>query len=465
MASRLIEILVQEKILREEQVDSALDYHQKNEIPLASALTALRFISEEELAQVLSRKLGFPCIDLDQFEIYPDVLALIPCKTALKYRMIPFYRRGPNLTVAMVDPTDLETVEEMRFLTGLTIQPVIAKESSIVKAINRYYSSYQVKALQEIEIIDKDNGDIEDIIIAEKDTLSLDDIKKLIGKGKEDFLGKALLAEMPMPITDHVNFSVTGTSLVVPGKSYLLDVWAHLDDQRQEVIRRAKEAYQEGDTRIETKGPVRVARGAILTVNLRIPDFIVKQAEDTILWVGQIGNARFRIGVPENAGLGRHEGTITVSLDGIQIAVLRFDLEVGLEESRVGQLQARERRVRSAFASYASEDRDRVAARLQGMRKALPELDLFWDVVSLRSGEFWRKRLKDEIARRDIFYLFWSIAASRSKWVKTEWNTALEIRGIEFIDPVPLDPPDLAPPPKKLAQLHFNAWELAYTRM
>ena len=97
--------------------------------------------------------------------------------------------------------------------------------------------------------------------------------------------------------------------------------------------------------------------------------------------------------------------------------------------------------------------------------KVLPDLDLFLDVASLRSGERWEERLHQEIARRDTLYLFWSHAASRSPWVEREWRTALALKGVAGIDPVPLDSPEDVPPPIELAQhLHFNDWLLAFRR-
>jgi hypothetical protein len=70
-----------------------------------------------------------------------------------------------------------------------------------------------------------------------------------------------------------------------------------------------------------------------------------------------------------------------------------------------------------------------------------------------------------EVTGRDVFYLFWSAHARDSEWVRREWQTALQVRGIDYIDPVPLVPPDEVPPPPELAdQLHFNDWVLAYMR-
>jgi len=91
------------------------------------------------MAQGLSRQLGYPYIDLDQFEVYPDVISLIQPETAKRDLIMPIHRIRSFLTLAMVDPTDLDIVEDIRFRTGLSIQPVIASEIGIMTAIRKYY--------------------------------------------------------------------------------------------------------------------------------------------------------------------------------------------------------------------------------------------------------------------------------------------------------------------------------------
>jgi hypothetical protein len=96
------------------------------------------------------------------------------------------------------------------------------------------------------------------------------------------------------------------------------------------------------------------------------------------------------------------------------------------------------------------------------MKKVLPELDIFLDVLSLRSGQDWEQQLRLQIPAKDVFFLFWSANAACSMEVEKEWRLALELRGLEYIDPVPLVDPRESPPPKELASLHFNDLYLAY---
>ncbi len=192
------------------------------------------------------------------------------------------------------------------------------------------------------------------------------------------------------------------------------------------MIERAREAQRGKEIHLRSKGGVAVARGTSLTVRVRIPDFQVEDPEDVILWSGDIGNATFPFRVPREIDPGSYNGVVSFFVSSLEIAKLHFDLEVGQRESPAQMVPVREKRFRSAFASYASKDRDEVLARVQGIQKVLPQLDVFLDVACLRSGQHWAEQLGKEIAGRDVFYLFWSAHARDSEWVRREWQTALQ---------------------------------------
>lgn len=272
-------------------------------------------------------------------------------------------------------------------------------------------------------------------------------------------------AEMPTTLTDRVHFSVTAPREVVPGAAFVLDIWAHLEQQRAEVLERARQHVGGGPIYVQEKGPVRVARGTVLTVRVQVEGMVIQDPEDTILWEGDIGSANFPVQVPKDALPGPRAGTARFYVDAFEVAKLHFALSVGRAMAEPDTLSAQMKRYRSAFASYASEDNDEVLNILQGIKMGMPDLDVFYAEASLRAGERWPERLKQEIMARDVFYLFWSRAASVSPWVDMEWRFALEKRGIDVIKPVPLAPPHVVPPPPELAaELHFNDWILAHKR-
>jgi hypothetical protein len=261
---------------------------------------------------------------------------------------------------------------------------------------------------------------------------------------------------------DHLYFTVTAPHLVRPRDQFVINVWAHLARQRELVIRQAREAAA-GEIVAQPKGPVEVARGAVLSVQVRVEGIIIEELEDTVLWSGEIANATFVATVPHRTRERRRVGVATVRAGGLRIAEIPFVITVGRVSDREAVSHEGDP-LRTAFASYASGDRDAVLDRVQGMQKVAPQLEVFLDVLKLRSGEDWAKKLWKAIPEHDVFYLFWSRSASRSEWVEKEWRCALKTRGLDFIDPVPLVSPENVPPPRELASKHFNDWVLAFKR-
>jgi hypothetical protein len=263
--------------------------------------------------------------------------------------------------------------------------------------------------------------------------------------------------------TDPLHFSVTSPPAVHPGAHFVMDVWAHLQHQRDAVMQRAKEALGAG-VHLQSKGPVQVAGGTLISVLLRLEGLTIEDPEDFIVWTGEAANAAFLVAVPDDALEGPRAGLASIYMDALQIAKIPFVVLVSRAPADDIPLLAGGHPHRRAFASYASADRDEVLGRVQGMQKAAPQLDVFLDVLSLRSGQDWEQELWRVIPSKDIFYLFWSRNASQSEWVEKEWRCALEARGLEFIDPVPLVSPDVVPPPPELASRYFNDWILAFKR-
>jgi type IV pilus assembly protein PilB len=177
MGSNLGELLLREKLLNSEQLQSAIDYQKKNEVAMGTAIVSLGLLSEEDMAQALSRQLGYPYINLDQFEVYPDVINLIPIEIAQKYLIMPIHRIRSFLTLAMVDPTDLDVIEDIRFRTGLSIQPVIASETGIFNAINKYYgTSDSLRVKQIVDEIEQAEDTSVNVIEEEEEDYDIEEL-------------------------------------------------------------------------------------------------------------------------------------------------------------------------------------------------------------------------------------------------------------------------------------------------
>jgi molecular chaperone DnaK (HSP70) len=273
--------------------------------------------------------------------------------------------------------------------------------------------------------------------------------------------------EVSITRTDKVHFAVAAPPAARPGMSFIVDVWAHLERQRIEVERRIRQAAAQTDPSpvIRPKGPFAVARGTTLYVRLQLSDLVIERPEDVILWDGEIGNASFVVAVPQEASEGPRSGWVTVHWEGcFQIARVPLQIQVVPKLDSAAPIAHTLERLHKAFASYASADRDEVLHRIQGMQKMVPDLEVFLDVARLRSGTDWEAELWRVIPAQDVFYLFWSRNARQSPWVEKEWRCALKTRGLEFIDPVPLESPDVVAPPEELKKMHFNDWILAYQR-
>jgi len=139
MSQRLGDLLVKEKIITTEQLEQANKVQKEQSCRLGSALVKLGFLTDEDVTNFLSRQYGVPAINLSYFEIDPAVVKLIPFETAKRYQILPLSRVGASLTIAMVDPTNVFAMDDIKFMTGFNIEPVVASESSILSGIDKAY--------------------------------------------------------------------------------------------------------------------------------------------------------------------------------------------------------------------------------------------------------------------------------------------------------------------------------------
>ena len=142
MSQRLGDLLVKEKIITTEQLDQAVKVQKEGggKDRLGSVLVRLGMLSDEDVTNFLSRQYGVPAINLQYFEIDPAVVKLIPQETARRYQILPLSRVGSSLTIAMVDPTNVFAMDDIKFMTGFNIEPVVASEAAIQDGIEKAYA-------------------------------------------------------------------------------------------------------------------------------------------------------------------------------------------------------------------------------------------------------------------------------------------------------------------------------------
>lgn len=141
MPVRIGELLLKEKRISAEQLQEALTYQRTNGGKLGANLVTLGFVKDEEITALLSKQYGVPSIALNQFEIDPAVIKLVPAETARKYQIVPLSRAGATLTIAMTDPTNVFAMDDVKFMTGYNVEPVVASETAVVDSIDKYYPS------------------------------------------------------------------------------------------------------------------------------------------------------------------------------------------------------------------------------------------------------------------------------------------------------------------------------------
>ena len=139
MPVRIGELLLKEKRISPAQLQEVLTYQKTNGGKLGVNLVKLGFVKDEEITALLSKQYGVPSINLTQFEIDPAIVKLIPAETAHKYQIVPLSRAGATLTIAMTDPTNVFAMDDIKFMTGYNVEPVVASETAVADAITRYY--------------------------------------------------------------------------------------------------------------------------------------------------------------------------------------------------------------------------------------------------------------------------------------------------------------------------------------
>ena len=255
-----------------------------------------------------------------------------------------------------------------------------------------------------------------------------------------------------------VQFSAIAPKEITKGDYAMIDIAVYEEAYRHIVDR----IIEEADSPVkETFGGVgQVRQGTEITVRLSSPDVEIWDDEESAVWNGKYLHFNFAIDVPVNYAKRQILLIATVYFDGV--IATRLKMLAHCSTMREQKLSITREDVLRAFVSYASPDRSRVATIIQGMKKARPDMDVFFDVESLRSGEDWERTLHREIEGRDVLFLCWSRNAKASHWVEVEWRYAMALKGLDAIEPVPLESPDVCPPPPELNGKHFNDRALLY---
>jgi type IV pilus assembly protein PilB len=173
MSVRLGELLTKASLISPDQLKEALKLQKETGGKLGETLIKLGFVAEEDITECLSQQFGVPSINLAHFEIDSSVIKLIPPDVARKYNILPVNKTGATVTIAMADPTNVFAMDDIKFMTGYNVEPVVASELGIKAAIDKYYgttSSLELKKVME-DLQQSENADLE--VLEEEEDLDL----------------------------------------------------------------------------------------------------------------------------------------------------------------------------------------------------------------------------------------------------------------------------------------------------
>jgi len=196
MNEKMGQLLVKNNVITEEQFKKALELQKKEGGSLSSTLLRLGFISEEKLVSFLSKQYGIPAIKLSEDNIDPSVIKLIPHDVVQKYHIFPVARRGATLTVAMSDPSNVFAIDDVKFLTGYNVEPVVASESAIRNAIADYYERSDVlqSAIDSLKDLNEELNFIKDTETKEEE-IDITELKQAVEEAPVVKLVNLILSE------------------------------------------------------------------------------------------------------------------------------------------------------------------------------------------------------------------------------------------------------------------------------
>ncbi|MBL7070667.1 MAG: Flp pilus assembly complex ATPase component TadA [Candidatus Omnitrophica bacterium] len=180
LRDKFVELLLTNKYITKEQLDLAIKEQKKRKCSISEILILQGLISQKDLMVLLSQELNIPPINLSKYKIAPDVLKIVPERTARQYNVLPVSAIGKTLTLAMADPLNIFAIDDVGMLTKYRIDPVIATEQDIKEAIAGYYGGHSEMA--ELVKEAEDGGGEEDIEVVEEEEI---DVTQLTEESKK----------------------------------------------------------------------------------------------------------------------------------------------------------------------------------------------------------------------------------------------------------------------------------------
>ncbi len=194
MAVKLGQLLVNSEVINEAQLEQALGVQKREGGRIGSILIKLGFLDEEKLVSFLSKQFGVPAINLSEYQVDASVTKFIPHEVAQKYQIMPVARVGATLTIAMVDPSNVFAIDDVKFMSGYNVEPVVAAESSIKEAMDEHYG--QSDALQTVmDKIKESDADFLDFVQDDEEQVDISELKQAVEEAPVVKLVNLILSE------------------------------------------------------------------------------------------------------------------------------------------------------------------------------------------------------------------------------------------------------------------------------
>ena len=195
MNTKLGQLLIEGNLITEEHLNNALEAQAKNGGRLGTTLINMGVIDEEQLINFLSKQYDAPAINLHEYDIDPSITKFIPHEVVMKYHIFPVAKVGATLTIAMADPSNVFAIDDVKFMTGYNVEPVVASEVSISESIAEHYGSSSDSLQTVMDSLEGKDTDAIDFVHEEEEDVDIADLKQAVEEAPVVKLVNLILSE------------------------------------------------------------------------------------------------------------------------------------------------------------------------------------------------------------------------------------------------------------------------------
>lgn len=257
---------------------------------------------------------------------------------------------------------------------------------------------------------------------------------------------------VPEPKLSEVQFSAVAPETAIKGEYTLVQLYMYEQDYEYIVDAAAAEAdepvVRKNSSIFEVEHHTRVK------VILTSPDVEILEGEDEQVWYGKYLVFDLAFELPFD--FSKKQILLKAAIYINDLPTTRLMLKLKTSATQASKLEVERQDVTHVYMSYAREDQAKVAGLVQAIQTVRPDWNVFFDVYSLKCGSDWERTLYKNLDVCDTLFLCWSRWASVSPWVEKEWRYMLSSKGPDSIEPMPVEPSELCPPPKELSMKYFN---------